>query len=751
MMWQRKPVLQGSQRTTAIWIALLGYFILVGGTPGSEFNGWIRALNGAIAVGLIVRWVLSLASDNDGIDRGMLLALLAFLAACVVSTFPRQSFDAAIQATALVAAFYFARRRLANVGRAEIESAAGWLCVGLAAIVCVAWGRGWIEWLTLSGGSAPPISLPLVTGPFGHRHDVALLVAILAPSMWTPRFRQRRAVAIAGTILVVAVVLADSSRNVELAVLAASIATLLVRRVRISARALRIGSGIAAAAVFTTAIFVLQTPVLVSRIANLGNIVARFSLWGEGATVWLAHPLAGLGPGSFPFALMLSDYFRTSLFNPRHPDNAIVQLLVEGGVIGLVAGLVCVGTLIRGAHLRWRDEPRAVWALLVFAFATFGANPTDFVFLVVPTLIWMAILVPVGDDVPLAVGPSRRHAPPSRMKMILVSASAVIVVAVSVTGAAGVSYEIGRSAYLRGEDTRAEAALDISAALDPSLAIYPRERASLAFAEGELSRAEAGYRQSLRISPFDPVAWRGLALALLADSDFDGAAFAADRAVNLMFLSPQSQLVRAATARADPLEYATAMEVALHAQPWLPVLSWDDTVLAFADRAAVAHQGVDGVFRALMADRADLATLAVKTASPFLRRTTAALAALASCNLELASDLMEEAARVEGEEAGFWIARPLVTAAASPTGPQRARITAMSVWFLGVAPKPRVVSALAGDMSDMWRYRRISLGVAAEGAALPSDRAARWYLLNDPAVALQQLGTSWPPGCSLNP
>lgn len=758
----RRAVLTSTQRGTAVWTVLLGYLILAGGTPSGELNGWIRALNGLIAALVIFLWVRALPRENDSTDRGMVWALLAFLVACAVSTFPRQSFDAAIQATALVALFYLARRKLATDGRAGIESAAAWLCLGLSAVVALAWALGWVDWLIASGGSAPPLNLPLATGPFGHRHDVALIAVLLAPALWSRSFQGRRWVSIAGSLLVGAIVLVDSSRNVELAVIAAFLAVAVGYRLRVSARGLRIGVAAAAGLVIAVTAVALASPVLLSRIANVGTLLGRVTLWTEAVGVWLQNPLAGIGPGGFPFGYMLSDHFRVSPFDPRHPDNAAVQLLVEAGVVGLVAAVLCTVTLVRGARRRFRREPQAVWALLVFAFATLGANPTDFLFLVVPALVWAAIVVPPSGDAHRVETTGGADAPGARMRVGLTFASAVVMVAVSSVGVASISYEVGRDAYSRGDAATAESALTLSIRLDPSLAIYHRERASLVFARGDLAGAEAGYREALAITQYDPVAWRGLALVLLAASENRSASIAADRAVDLMFLAPENQLVRAAIARAgaDEAGFGIAMRTALQRAPQLASITWADTILGSADRVATARQAAnpglspDGgemafgrVLLALFVSRADVAAAAAAEVDPAVRLSAASLAAAAACDIKEADRLKVHAARTEGEQAGFWIANAIVSAA---SGRDHDRTVVLALRFLRQTGgrDPEVASALAGSLADGWRFRRTALGIRASGAGLPSSRAAQWDLLTHPADAFGRVDSGWPPICA---
>ena len=751
----RRPLLTSSQRGTAICIGLVGYLILAGGTPGGEFNGWVRALNGAIAAVLIVLWTRTLPTDNDSTDRWMTWGLLLFLATGVVSMFPRQSFDAAIQATAVLGAFYFLRRKLAGEGRATIEAAVAWLCIGISLIVVPLWALGWLDWLQVSGGAIPPLNRPLVTGPFGHPHDVALLVCLLAPALWSPAFHQRRMIRIIGTVLAAIIVLVDSSRNVELAVILASAVVVIGAGFRPSVRQVRLAAALGLSAATVAALIMLTSPAFVSRVANVNTILSRATLWTEAASVWLSHPLAGIGPGGFPFSYMLTDHFILSGFDPRHPDNAVVQLLVEGGIIGVIGGLTCAVGLARAARSRYRVEPRAVWGLLVFGFASLGANPTDFVFLITPAALWAAILAPpvhvTGAD-PTTVR-ARRGA---GVRLTTRFLAVVLALAVGVTGVASIIYEVGRGAYLRGDANLATTAVDLAADLDPSLSIYHREGAALAFARGNWRIAAAGYRRALAAMPYDFVAWRGLALALLADSNIPAATSAAREAVHLMYSSPENQLVLAVvTAKTDPAASRAAFRVALQEEPELAVITWQHTILESVAQVDTVRFVADArptqsylrngqVLLALIVNRPDVAAAVVARVRP--SRSAEALAAIGVCDLQEAARLIDAASRTEGEQASFWVARPLV---ADAVGSGQGQSTALSIRYLGLSdgPGPASTSAIAGNHNDSWRFRRLSLGVLAAGAMLPSAQAGMWILLTDPAGAVASYGSDWPPNC----
>jgi O-antigen ligase len=757
-MRARRQLLTSSQRGTAICIGLLSYLILAGGTPGGEFNGWVRALNGAIAALLIVLWTRALPTDNDSTDRWMTWALLLFLVTGTVSIFPRQSFDAAIQATAVAGAFYLARRKMAGDGHAIIEAALAWLGIGISLVIVLVWALGWLDWLQVSGGAFPPLNRPLVTGPFGHPHDVALLVCLLAPALWSPAFHQRRTIRIIGTALVAVVVVVESSRNVELAVVLASVVIVLATRLRPSVRRARLATGLGLAAGLVAAVIIITSPEFVARVTNVKTILSRITLWTDAASVWLSHPLAGIGPGAFPFSYMLTDHFTFSAFDPRHPDNAVVQLLVEGGIIGLAAGLACVVGLANAARKRYRVQPRAAWALLVFGFASLGANPTDFIFLITPAALWAAILLP--PDPVAGVGPTTvRTRRGAGLRVTSRFLAVVVASAIAVTGVASIFYEVGRSAYLRGDANLAAAAVDLAANLDPSLSIYQREGASLAFARGAWRVAADDYRRALATMPYDPLAWRGLALALLADSNIPAAASAAGEAVRLIYMSPENQLVlAAATAKNDPIASRAAFREALNEAPQLAVISWQRTIVESVAQVDTVRLAADArptngepflrmgqMILTLIVNRPDVAAAAAMRISP-LDHSAESLAAIGVCNFAQGARVIELASRTERELGSFWLAWPLV---ADAVGSGQSESAALSIRYLGLSggPGPASTSALAGNDSDSWRFRRLSLGVLAQGAMLPSTRAGLWILLTDPATAVASYGSGWPPGC----
>ena len=76
----------------------------------------------------------------------------------------------------------------------------------------------------------------------------------------------------------------------------------------------------------------------------------------------------------------------------------MVQTLVEAGLLGIVAMLLIVVTVLP-AVLRGRSTA-ARWTILVFAFACIGGNPSDFTFIVVVMVAWAAYAVPHNPNTP---------------------------------------------------------------------------------------------------------------------------------------------------------------------------------------------------------------------------------------------------------------------------------------------------------------------------------------------------------------
>ena len=175
-------------------------------------------------------------------------------------------------------------------------------------------------------------------------------------------------------ILIVGI-LASYSRGGFLAMIAASGVTFVLLRLRFGMLGIR--SALSLAIVFLIAFVVLaalgdEIPYL-SRLATLFNsddtaLGARLSGWRYGLSAWLDHPIWGTGLGSFPMAT--APYFLRDIGYFTRAENEYVDLLIEGGALGLALGLAALGAIIAGARRAWiaARAPREWGAVLGASF-----------------------------------------------------------------------------------------------------------------------------------------------------------------------------------------------------------------------------------------------------------------------------------------------------------------------------------------------------------------------------------------------
>jgi tetratricopeptide (TPR) repeat protein len=435
----------------------------------------------------------------------------------------------------------------------------------------------------------------------------------------------------------------------------------------------------------------------------------------------------------------------------------VVQVLTESGLLGLAALAIVLTAVAVAARHQWTKEPHAAWALTAFIVACVGTNPSDFLFLVVPALLWTAILVPAQPEqleAPVAPrSPSwvRRHA--------LSIAAVPVAAAILLTSTASLVFQSARDRYVSGDQAGAAQALDIAIALDPAQAFYWRERGGLRLASADAYGARADFERALTSVPFDPGALRGLALANLLSGDRQGAFHIADEAVRLQPQSLLSAIVLAVAAQeaGAPEVSQGALSRALLEAPYFALVPWTDTVLnrfdrnealADASRAVADYTSgettIGAVLVVIMAGEG-AAPLTLIGGIPAATHSARALAALAGCNAERAVAEIQLAASAERESADFWIASAVIsqTLPQSKTfGPQ------LAAMFLGMTRDegPASSSLVSDGGNEAQRYRRAPLEIMDSNAAMPALFRGLWLLTTDPLTALSRV-VQWPPEC----
>jgi len=740
-------------------LAAFCYVVLVGGTSEGELQPVLRVVNAALGAGLILYYVLKAPAQADRVDYGVLAAVILFSGAAVLSAFPRQSFDALLAALTYAAGLFVAREQLR---RPAVRVALVRVLMGLSVLLTLITIDRWIprvlEWSSIADWRLlPPLDLNFSAAPWGHRHDLALLCAMLYPSWWIgAKSSLRRAGAIVIGALTLVLILIDGSRMLWLAV---AIATAFVAIPPIVVRwhakrdlpRVLAGGTVAAAILLATG----AGAALVDRLSSVASLAWRGAMWGSLTDAWLTRPLAGFGPGSFPWVLQLTDYFNTSSYAPRHPDSVLFQLLGEAGLLGVAALLALMAgllpSILRGHSVAAR------FALVAFAVAGLGSNPTDFAFVLAVAIGWAAYAVP---HQPLE---SRLQTSWNRATLAAALLGlGVAGLAYSLTLVAAFAYDHARNSIDAGREAAAVASLDLAVTLDPEMALYSRQRGTLRYVLKDQSAAIEDLSRATRLNPSDDLAWRTLALAYAAAGDPRGAQLATHRAVTVQRSDPTNLLLlahwqRDAGLNADAL--ATLGEVV---QAWPAVVGaahWQDVLPDSATTADVVDEAVrrwerrspspepfsgQATWLAVLGNRPDLVEEAIRL-SGTTRPLALATLTVFHCDANAAS-VLDHLAAGERRTYLYWLLRLRESALAGALDQGSLRMvditagTSLAVGAAGTTLNPLDENGAPGFSADAWGYRRPPIQWPADAIALPSPErgAARWLL--DPRGAMRDAG-----------
>lgn len=729
---------QPARRRLAVLLSmvLLWYVVVLGGTSVGELNPWLRLVNALVSFTLIAIYVVRLPHRADRLDRGVVAAILLFSLAGVLSVFPRQSFDAVLSALTYGAALFVAREvtAIAGTGRLLVWMLRA-LSIFITALVTSAWIPLFIEWWVLTD-TVPPLDLNLSAAPWGHRHDLTLLVVMLYPSWWTGRLRPYvLGIGLLVGIAAFAIVIIDGSRTLWLGLAVATVSVVAPRAYRmVRARPVSLfvlGTGLTVAG----GLFLLSGfgGSLLERLLTTNTLAARSTMWSALTEAWLSRPLSGLGPGSFPWVLQQTKYFETNTWAPRHPDSVIFQLLPEAGLLGIMA-LVCMLVVALPAVMRAPASAR--WSLVAFAVVGIGANPTDFAFLLATALAWMAYAVP-HESFPAAPRPA---AGPVRVAALGAIAAIAVIYAGTVGG--GFAYAAAAGAGANGEYARAHRYLDLAVKLDPGMSLYQRQRGTVQLLIGDPESAIPDLMSSTRINPSDDLAWRTLALAYEAVGDTEQAVAAVDGALRvqrsdltnlLLAIRLQLTLGDRTAALATAAEVVQGWPTVLAAQSWQPFIAPELTngeVVSKAiarwtsGRPAPSPFSTQALWLSILGGRDDLLPEAKRAADMSESLTDATLAVL-TCSDD-AAELLRNAPQGDRRVAGYWGLRAYESARAGAVHVRSVRIFQImtgNAWRRPSANEklnPLAENGAGGFSADSWGYRRPSIDWPSYGPDLPS-------------------------------
>lgn len=709
------------------------YFILLGGTAIGEGSVGLRLVNALIGACLVLIFIIRPPSQIDALDKTTLGATTLFAIAGVFSLFPRQSLDAVTAALAYCAALSVSRELL-DSDRARRTFI--FLTRSIATVLILSTASQWLPpmlaWWEGTGWQVLPLfNFEHSGAPWGHRHDLTLLVVMSYPA-WLHGRRSplvRTAASLLGALLLL-LLIADGSRALWLAIAVASLVVLLTRGVgsgwlaiRHNARGLVLVGSVLVVALVVSGV----AGALVNRALDSATLEYRGPMWGAILTDWMSHPIAGNGPGSFPFVLQRTDYFDTNSWAPRHPDSSLFQGIAEGGLL-LVAAMALLVVCLRPGR-----SAAAQWSTVAFAVAGLLASPSDFGFLIASAIGWVAFNHPRERA-------ARISGSLSPVRRLAVGLGAVSLAGFAVLAAGGLSYEQARASLSQGEGANAERALSVAISLDPGMALYHRQRGALRYVTDDYAGAISDFEAALRINEWDDLAWRSLALARQAAGDTAGATAAIGQAVRVQRSDPTNLLLLATLKEDGSAQLAEVVAA------WPPIVfsnEWD-AVSPSTERTA---EVVDAAARRLSEGRS-IPEL-VSDQSLWLAGITGQQSLISASSLPWSSDLraallesltcgdvtgvLTAVAAADWRQPLYWHLKMRASAMQGSFDAEAARMAAL----IG-APISMEVSRSAFNplnengrfSADAWGYRRGSIVWLSADADLPSPQSgyARWVL-----------------------
>jgi O-antigen ligase len=702
----------------------------------------MRAVNAAIAAAIIGYWLWRLPARADRTDLLVVAALITFLITCVASDYRRMSFDAATSALAYAGAFSVARWEVADRRSARaLVTVLGISAIGLILLFLPLWVSVWAQWVSITG-SFPSLDLNLPVGPYRGFHVVGMLFALLLPALI--QMTQRRLANLIGFVgigLSLILIYMSGSRTVWLAVVVGAVAPLMLRM--LNRRRLAWSAGIAILLVVALAM-VGELAAISDRLLTSSTIGLRLEIWGDALGLWLQDPVFGSGPGSFSAAFTLSGYFADFERVGRHADSAMVQVLMEGGIVGLVAvGLIIAALVIgiRDADGRWTRP--ALMGAAIFVLMSFTDNPSDTSNLTVLGICWAALSTPAIRT------PITERWWPSWRTALIGAGAGVVATSVIVFFAAAFAFDASQASARAGAEAGVVKHLDEAVAFDPGNALYWRER-GIHRAAAALPGAASDLQRAIALVPGDTGALRGLAIVSARNGDHETALAAARRAAALRPTHEENLTTLAWTAlESDELDVADeALVDLLRRMPWIAASHhWPDVfpdgshLVELEQAAADAWDEVPVSSRSAMArvwakaavDGNDVLVANGWDAVPYL----VGVDRLLRCDIPGAHAALADSTTVPGDEE-LWVAIMLSRITGDNAGVDAAVALAdlrdSSVAALATKT-PEAQSPVWDPDDDRRIYHRDAVVPADIGLILPtgSEATSRW--LQDPRAA----------------
>jgi tetratricopeptide (TPR) repeat protein len=363
------------------------YLVLAGGGWWGIYLPQLRIVTVGTIVIAIGIWAWLARRDPAWRPRSVMIpALVACLASLAISTVfsrvPRVSFEY-LSYSVLLAASYLLLVRILSNGflRPRVLTLASLLFVVLAGFFLARIVGSWIEWWTTLGRLATPPLRPESEGlTYGNPSAVLTIVTLFAAAaaaQWGSATRRGVAVIVGVGVVIALVALVSGSRAGWFALAAAALVTAalwlsvgshrtLARDTATSLVGAPFGRPVAVVAVVAiVGAAVLFGPAILQR-ASAGGEDLRASYVAIALRLFAQSPIVGTGPGSWVIQRIHETLpTETDSYIP-HAHDVPAQTLAELGLVGSLAGIVLVVSLVRlyvGAA-RSDDPIRRRWAWL---------------------------------------------------------------------------------------------------------------------------------------------------------------------------------------------------------------------------------------------------------------------------------------------------------------------------------------------------------------------------------------------------
>lgn len=549
----------GGRFVAWVLIALgITYALFIGGAPAGVELTQVRLISALVIAVALGCWGFVAIRNPSWRPRSVFLpaltaCILSMALSTVTSRSPRVSVEYLAYAV-LWAALYLLLVQLLSRPAFQtrilgLASVVGYLIAILfLGAVLVIWVRFWSD---LGRITTPPLRPDFETLVFGNPSVVLVMVTLLGAIAvgWTLDFRRRSTALVIGSVILFgATALVSGTRGGWLAIgvgaVGSGIAAVYATGVRAFAesvmdlarrrgRAQLIGLGI----VMSVAMVVLAPAIVRRLVVTEGN---RFTFFQIAVQLFTEQPLVGVGPGIWAVSrLPYTPSTGVDEYVP-HAHNLYLQGLSEMGLVGLVAGIVAMLTvvwLVRDG-LRDSDPSRRRWAV-VATFASiyfFSHQLVDFFANTPATFLAFAIPIALLDASRASrPGMLRERAFGLRTRLggiaLGLGTAAALTVAIAIEIPALIHADAVAKANA-GDWVSARGPADQAASIDPQFPVY-RLTAGLAAAHaGDYAAAAEDFRVIAEAGDL-PEAWLDLADAYVHLGRHDLASEALDRALRL--------------------------------------------------------------------------------------------------------------------------------------------------------------------------------------------------------------------------